>query len=126
MKKVIQTTEAPTAIGCYSQAIQVDKIVYLSGQIPLNPITMTLVEGGIEAQTKQVFENLKAVCESAGGSLDQIVKLTLFLMDLTHFATVNEIMAHYFKIPYPARSTVQIAALPKGAAIEAEAIMVLR
>jgi len=124
-KQVIQTHTAPQAIGAYSQAILVGNTVYLSGQIPLVPQTMELISSSIEAQTDQVFKNLAAVAEAAGGSLDHIVKLTVFLMDLTHFPIVNASMAKFFHEPYPARSTIGVAALPKGAAIEVEAIMVL-
>lgn len=124
-KSIIQTTEAPQAIGTYSQAVKVGDTVYLSGQIPLIPETMELKTGGIEGQIKQVFENLKAVCEAAGGSLQHIVKLNIFLTDLGNFAQVNEIMATYFQTPYPARAAVGVAALPKGAEVEMDAVMVL-
>ncbi|KJV06521.1 RidA family protein [Methylocucumis oryzae] len=124
-KEIIQTDKAPKAIGTYSQAVKIDHTVYLSGQIPLIPETMVLVEGDISAQITQVFENLKAVAEAAGGSLADIVKLNVFLTDLTHFPIVNEIMGQYFSEPYPARAAIGVAALPKGAAVEMDAIMQL-
>ncbi|AVY92850.1 MULTISPECIES: RidA family protein [Microvirgula] len=123
-KHIIHTDRAPAAIGAYSQAVRVGDIVYLSGQIPLDPASMQLVDG-IEAQVHQVFTNLKAVTEAAGGSLDHIVKLNIFLTDLGHFAKVNEIMGQYFQQPYPARAAVGVAALPKGALVEAEGVMAL-
>ena len=123
-KTVIHTDNAPAAIGTYSQAIKAGDTVYLSGQIPLDPQRMELVEG-FEAQTVQVFENLKAVCEAAGGSLADIVKLNIFLTDLANFATVNEVMSRYFQQPYPARAAIGISALPKGAQVEMDGIMVL-
>lgn len=123
-KTIIHTDAAPAAIGVYSQAVNVNGTVYLSGQIPLNPDTMQLVEG-IDAQIHQMFQNLRAVCEAAGGSFDQLVKLNVFMTDLAHFAKVNEIMAQYFVAPYPARAAVQVAALPRGAMIEADGVMVL-
>ena len=123
-KTIIHTDAAPAAIGVYSQAVNVNGTVYLSGQIPLNPDTMQLVEG-IVAQIHQMFQNLRAVCEAAGGSFDQLVKLNVFMTDLAHFAKVNEIMAQYFTAPYPARAAVQVAALPRGAMIEADGVMVL-
>lgn len=122
-KKEIHTDNAPQAIGPYSQAIQVENTVYFSGQIPLNPVTMALVSEDIKAQTVQVLTNLDEVSKAAGGSLDQIVKLTIYLTDLKHFPIVNEVMAQYFKKPYPARTTIQVSALPKAAQIEVEAIM---
>jgi reactive intermediate/imine deaminase len=122
--QVINTPNAPQAIGTYSQAIIVDKTVYLSGQIPLVPSTMTLVDGDMAAQIHQVFNNLRAVAQAAGGDLADIVKLNIFLTDLTHFPLVNTIMAEYFQPPYPARSVVGVAALPKGAAVEMDAILV--
>ncbi|MBZ2170372.1 MULTISPECIES: RidA family protein [Marinobacter] len=124
-KSIIQTDQAPQAIGPYSQAVKAGDTVYLSGQIPLVPETMELVEGDFAANTRQVFENLKAVCEAAGGGLKDIVKLNIFMTDLANFATVNEIMATYFQEPYPARAAVGVAALPKGVPIEMEAVMVL-
>ncbi|WP_027598100.1 MULTISPECIES: RidA family protein [Pseudomonas] len=123
-KQVIHTDKAPAAIGTYSQAIKVGDTVYLSGQIPLNPTTMELVDG-FEAQVVQVFENLKSVAEAAGGSLTDIVKLNIFLIDLAHFATVNEIMGRYFQQPYPARAAIGVAALPKGSQVEMDGVLVL-
>ncbi|MGZ8954108.1 MAG: RidA family protein [Methylovulum sp.] len=125
-KEIIQTSLAPQAIGTYSQAIKVDHTVYLSGQIPLVPETMILVDGDIAAQITQVFENLKAVAEAAGGDLSDIVKLNVFLTDLAHFPVVNEIMGHYFQEPYPARAAIGVAALPKAAEVEMDAIMQLK
>lgn len=124
-KQVIQTADAPAAIGPYSQAIRVGNTVYLSGQIPLDPKTMQVVEGGIDAQAHRVFANLSAVARAAGASLNDIVKLTILLTDLAEFAKVNEIMAAHFAAPYPARATYQVAALPRGAKIEVEAVLVL-
>ncbi len=124
-KRVISTDQAPAAIGTYSQAIQAGNTVYLSGQIPLVPATMQMVEGDFEAQTVQVFENLKAVCAAAGGSLADIVKLNIFLTDLGHFATVNEVMSRYFQQPYPARAAIGVAALPRGAQVEMDGVLVL-
>ncbi|APQ12790.1 endoribonuclease [Pseudomonas oryzihabitans] len=123
-KQVIHTDKAPAAIGTYSQAIKVGDTVYLSGQIPLNPTSMELVDG-FEAQVVQVFENLKSVAEAAGGSLADIVKLNIFLIDLAHFATVNEIMGRYFQQPYPARAAIGVAALPKGSQVEMDGVLVL-
>ena len=123
-KTIINSPKAPAAIGTYSQAVKVGNTVYLSGQIPLNPQTMELVEG-FEEQTVQVFENLKAVIEEAGGSFKDVVKLGIFLTDLSHFAKVNEIMGRYFEQPYPARAAIGVAALPKGAMVEMEAILVI-
>jgi reactive intermediate/imine deaminase len=124
-RTIIQTEHAPAAIGTYSQAVRVGDTVYLSGQIPLDPATKELVGGGIEAQIRRVFENLKAVAEAAGGSLAQAVKVNIYLTDLTHFPKVNEIMAQYFPQPYPARAAVGVAQLPKGARVEAECILYL-
>jgi reactive intermediate/imine deaminase len=124
-KQVIQSADAPAAIGPYSQAIRVGDTVYLSGQIPLDPTTMQIVEGGIDAQANRVFANLSAVARAAGASLNDIVKLTILLTDLAEFAKVNEIMAAHFAAPYPARATYQVAALPRGAKIEVEAVLVL-
>jgi reactive intermediate/imine deaminase len=124
-RKTIQTDAAPQAIGTYSQAARCGDTVYLSGQIPLLPDTMELVEGGMEAQIRQVFDNLAAVAAAAGGSLADIAKLNIYLTDLAHFALVNQVMADYFQPPYPARAAVGVAALPKGAALEMDAIMVL-
>jgi reactive intermediate/imine deaminase len=122
-RQTIHTESAPQAIGSYSQAVRAGDTVYLSGQIPLDPATMQLVSGDIDSQTRRVFENLKAVAEAAGGSLAQAVKLTIFLTDLGHFARVNEIMAGYFAKPYPARSTVGVAQLPRGAQVEIECVL---
>jgi len=122
---VINTNNAPQAIGTYSQAVKVNNTVYLSGQIPLVPDTMTLHSGDMAAQIDQVFTNLRAVAQAAGGDLADIVKLNIFLTDLSHFALVNEIMAKYWNPPYPARAAVGVAALPKGAAVEMDAILVL-
>ncbi|MDR2220194.1 MAG: RidA family protein [Methylobacillus sp.] len=123
-RQVISTEGAPKAIGTYSQAVRVGDTVYLSGQIGLDPATAQLVEG-MEAQTRRVFDNLSAVTQAAGGSLADIVKLNIFLTDLGHFALVNSIMAEYFKEPYPARAAVGVASLPRGALVEADAVMVL-
>lgn len=125
MKEKIHTRFAPDAIGAYSQAIKTGSTVYFSGQIPLDPATMNLVTGDIAAQTTQVFTNLQEVARAAGGSFDHMTKLTIFLTDLTHFPIVNEVMSGFFNEPYPARSTVQVSALPRGAQIEIEAIMVV-
>jgi reactive intermediate/imine deaminase len=125
-KEIIQTNKAPKAIGTYSQAVKVGQTVYLSGQIPLVPETMTIVEGDIFAQITQVFDNLKAVAEAAGGDFSDIVKLNVFLTDLSHFPLVNEIMGSYFQEPYPARAAVGVAALPKNVAVEMDAIMFLK
>ncbi len=124
-REIISTEQAPQAIGTYSQAVKVGNTVYLSGQIPLQPDTMTVVEGDMAAQIRRVFDNLKAVAQAAGGDLQDIVKLNIFLTDLNHFALVNEIMATYFNQPYPARTAVGVASLPKGVAVEMDAIMVL-
>lgn len=122
-RSVINTDRAPAAIGTYSQAIKAGATVYLSGQIPLDPATMELVEGEMDAQIRRVFDNLSAVCEAAGGGLRDIVKLNIFLTDLSHFALVNEIMAEYFQQPYPARAAIGVAALPKGAGVEMDGVM---
>lgn len=124
-KAVIQTENAPQAIGTYSQAIKATNTVYLSGQIPLVPETMNLVEGGFGEQAEQMFKNLSAVCEAAGGSLHDIVKLNLYLTDLSNFSIINEVMAKFFKEPYPARAAVGVKELPKGAMVEADGIMVI-
>jgi reactive intermediate/imine deaminase len=124
-KEIINTDLAPQAIGTYSQAVRVNHTVYLSGQIPLVPETMQLVEGDISTQIIQVFNNLKAVAEAAGGNLSDVVKLNVFLTDLSHFPIINEIMGYYFQVPYPARAAVGVAALPKAAQVEMDAIMVL-
>jgi reactive intermediate/imine deaminase len=122
-KSIISTTDAPAAIGTYSQATRHGGTVYLSGQIPLVPESMTIIEGGIEAQIHQVFRNLRAVCVASGSNLDAIVKLTVYLIDMSHFPQVNTIMAQYFSQPYPARAAVGVAALPRGALVEIDAIL---
>ena len=124
-RRIIATDLAPKAIGPYSQAVQAGNTVYMSGQIPLDPATGQLVEGDITAQTRRVFENLKAVCEAAGGSLNDLVRVTIFLIDLGDFAAVNAVMAEYCKEPYPARATVQVSALPRGSQVEIDGVMVL-
>ncbi len=124
-RTVIATDRAPQAIGTYSQAIKVGTTVYMSGQIPLDPATMELVDGRIEDQIKRVFDNLAAVAEAAGGTLDSVVKLNIFLTDLACFPTVNEIMATYFQKPYPARAAIGVATLPKGAQVEMDAVLEL-
>lgn len=124
-KQIIQTSKAPQAIGTYSQAVKVGDTVYLSGQIPLAPETMEMVQGDIEAQIRRVFDNLQAVAEAAGGSLADVVKLNVFLTDLGHFPVVNQVMAGYFQEPYPARAAIGVAALPKGAAVEMDGVMVV-
>ena len=121
-RQTIATPEAPAAIGPYSQAIRTGDTLWMSGQIPLDPATMQIVEGGIEAQAERVFRNMQAVLKAAGGTLDDIVKLSILLVDLGDFAKVNELMTKHFRQPYPARSTYQVAALPRGARIEVEAI----
>ena len=123
-RQAIKTAAAPAAIGTYSQAIRAGSTVYLSGQIPLDPATMELVGESVEAQIRQVFDNLSAVAQAAGGSLSDVVKLTVYLTDLGNFAAVNEIMATYFSEPYPARAAIGIAALPRAAAVEIDAILV--
>lgn len=125
-KSIVQTNQAPQAIGTYSQAVKADNTVYLSGQIPLDPVTMQMVDGDIRAQIIRVFENLRAVAIAAGGDLSDIVKLNVFLTDLNHFPIVNEIMGHYFQEPYPARAAVGVAALPKNAGVEMDGVMVLQ
>jgi len=125
VKEIISTENAPQAIGTYSQAVKVDNTVYLSGQIPLVPASMELVSEEFEAQVVQVFENMKAVCEASGGSLADIVKLNIFMTDLSNFATVNEVMAKYFSQPYPARAALGVRALPKGSQVEMDGVMVL-
>jgi reactive intermediate/imine deaminase len=124
-KQIIQTDQAPEAIGTYSQAVRVGDTVYLSGQIPLVPATMQLVEGDIEAQIRRVFDNLRAVARAAGGELADVVKLNIFLTDLSHFPAVNQVMAEYFSEPYPARAAIGVASLPKGAQVEMDAVMVI-
>ncbi len=122
-REIIHTTQAPEAIGTYSQAVKVGDVVYLSGQIPLVPETMTVLEGDFASQVRRVFDNLTAVAEAAGGQLQDIVKLTIYLTDLSHFGTVNEIMAEYFTQPYPARAAVGVASLPKDVPVEMDAVM---
>lgn len=124
-RQPISTPNAPAAIGPYSQATRAGNTVYFSGQIALDPASGNLVEGGIEAQARRAFDNLRAVCEAAGGSMDDIVRVGLYLTDLGEFATVNAVMGEYFSQPYPARSTIEVPALPKGAAFEVDAVMVL-
>ncbi len=124
-KQIISTANAPAAIGVYSQAVRVGNTIWVSGQIPLDPATKELVTGGIDAQIRRVFENLKAIVSAAGASFDDVVKATVFLTDLSHFALVNKIMAEYFREPYPARAAVGVAALPRGAEIEVECIVAL-
>ena len=124
-RKAIHSDNAPAAIGTYSQAIQAGNMVFLSGQIPLVPATMEVVDGDFEARARQVFENLQAITEAAGGSLNDIVKLTIFLTDLGNFATVNAVMESFFEQPFPARAAVEVAALPKGVDVEADAILVV-
>lgn len=125
VREIIATEHAPQAIGTYSQAVRVGSTVYLSGQIPLDPVSMQLVDQDMRAQVRRVLDNLKAVAQAAGGNLDQVVKLTVFLTDLAHFPLVNEVMQEYFTPPYPARAAVGVAALPKDAGVEMEAIMKL-
>ena len=122
-KVIISTDKAPAAIGTYSQAVKIGTTVYLSGQIPLVPETMQMVSENFAEQTQQVFENLTAVCQAAGGSLNDMVKVNIFLTDLSQFASVNEIMSQYFSEPYPARAAVQVSALPRGAQIEIDGVM---
>lgn len=124
-RHIVHTDQAPAAIGPYSQAVRAGGTVYLSGQIPLDPATGNLVEGDIGAQARRAFDNLQAVCIAAGGTLDQVVRLGLYLTDLGDFAAVNAVMAEYFQAPYPARSTVEVSGLPRGAAFEVDAVLVL-
>jgi reactive intermediate/imine deaminase len=124
-RSIIQTPLAPSAIGTYSQAVRVGDTVYVSGQIPLDPATMQLVSGDIDAEIRRVFDNLQAIATAAGGTLANAVKVTVFLTDLAHFARVNEIMATYFPQPYPARAAIGVAALPRGARVEMECILSL-
>lgn len=124
-RQTIATTQAPATIGPYSQAVRASDTVYFSGQIPLDPATGHLVDGDIAAQTRRVFDNLVAVAQAAGGSLAQIVRVGIYVTDLANFAVVNAVMAEYFQQPYPARSTIEVSALPKGAQVEVDAIMVL-
>ena len=122
-RNIVHTDKAPSAIGTYSQAVKHGNLVFLSGQIPLDPDTMELVTGDFEARTRRVFDNLKAVVEAAGGNMDQILKLNIYLTELANFATVNTVMAEYFDEPYPARAVVGVASLPKGSDVEAEAVL---
>lgn len=124
-KKRIHTDDAPSAIGTYSQAIQSGNLVFMSGQIPLDPASMEVIGGDFAARAHRVFQNLKAVAEAAGGNLDQVVKMTIYLTDLDNFAVVNSVMAEYFTEPYPARAALGVRSLPKGVDIEAEAILAL-
>ena len=124
-RQIIHTDSAPAAIGPYSQAVKAGNTVYLSGQIPLDPATMELVSDDVAAQARQVFNNLAAVCDAAGGSLSKIVRVGIYLTDLARFAEVNAVMAEFFNAPYPARSTIEVSALPRGARVEVDAVMVL-
>jgi reactive intermediate/imine deaminase len=124
-KQIISTADAPAAIGVYSQAVRVGNTIWVSGQIPLDPATKELVKGDIEAQVRRVFDNLKAIVVAADAGLDDVVKATIFLTDLSHFALVNKVMAEYFRDPYPARAAVGVASLPRGAQIEVECIVTL-
>lgn len=124
-REIISTDKAPQAIGTYSQAVKVDNTVYISGQIPLVPETMEVVEGDFATHVRRVFQNISAITEAAGGNINDCVKLNIFLTDLNNFATVNEVMAEFFTQPYPARAALEISALPKGVQVEADAVMVL-
>jgi reactive intermediate/imine deaminase len=124
-REIIQTADAPKAIGPYSQAVRAGETVYVSGQIPLDPVSGQLVSGDIEAEIRRVFDNLKAIAQAAGGNLSNVVKLSVFLTDLSHFPKVNEIMATYFSEPYPARAAIGVAALPRGARVEMECVLSL-
>jgi reactive intermediate/imine deaminase len=124
-KQIISTPNAPAAIGTYSQAVRVGNTIWVSGQVALDPGTKELVAGGIEAQVRQVFENLKAIVGAAGATFDDVVKATVFLIDLSHFGLVNKVMAEYFREPYPARAAVGVSALPRGALVEVECIVAL-
>ena len=124
-RQIISTDRAPSAIGTYSQAVRIGDTVYISGQIPLDPQTMQVIEGDIEAMIRRVFDSLQAICEASGGGLMDIVKLTIYLTDLASFPTVNKVMAEYFQAPYPARAAVGVAQLPKGVQVEMDAVMVL-
>jgi reactive intermediate/imine deaminase len=124
-RQPVHSLSAPAAIGPYSQAVRCGETVYLSGQIPLDPATMELVVGDIDKQARRVFDNMKAVCEAAGGSLQQVVRVGIYLTDLNNFAAVNAVMAEYFAKPYPARSTIGVSALPRGSQVEVDAILVL-
>ncbi|MEE9310347.1 MAG: RidA family protein [Cocleimonas sp.] len=124
-REIISTDKAPQAIGTYSQAVRIDKTVYISGQIPLVPETMELVEGEFAEHVRRVFKNLAAICEAAGGNINDCAKVNIFLTDLNNFVTVNEVMAEFFTQPYPARAAIEVSALPKGAVVEADAVMAL-
>ena len=124
-KQIISTPNAPAAIGTYSQAVRVGNTIWVSGQIPLDPATKELVKGDIEAQVRRVFENIKAIVLAAGASMDDVVKVSVFLVDLSHFALVNKVMAEYFREPYPARAAIGVASLPRAAQVEAECIVAL-
>jgi reactive intermediate/imine deaminase len=124
-KQIISTPQAPAAIGTYSQAVRVGNTIWVSGQIPLDPATKELIKGDVEAQVRQVFENLKAIVTAAGAGFADVVKVTVFLIDLSHFALVNKVMAEYFREPYPARAAVGVSALPRGAQVEVECIVAL-
>lgn len=124
MREVVHSALAPGAIGCYSQAIMTEHVIFLSGQIPLDPVSMTIVDGGIKEQVIRVFENLKAVVEASGADLNAIAKLTVYLLDINHSAIVNDVMQLYFKEPYPARTSIAVVALPKGALVEIEGFIV--
>jgi reactive intermediate/imine deaminase len=124
-KQIISTADAPAAIGTYSQAVRVGNTIWVSGQIPLDPRTKELVGGGIEAEIRQVFDNLKSIVTAAGASFDDVVKANVYLTDLSHFAQVNQVMSEYFREPYPARAAVGVAALPRGAQVEVECIVAL-
>jgi reactive intermediate/imine deaminase len=124
-RRVVHSASAPAAIGPYSQAVRCGDTVYLSGQIPLDPATMELVGGDVTQQARRVFDNLRAVCEAAGGSLAQVARIGIYLTDLGHFAAVNAVMQEYFQAPFPARSTIGVASLPRGAQVEVDAILVL-
>ncbi len=121
--KPISTPDAPAAIGTYSQAVRAGDTVYLSGQIPLDPKTMKIVDGDFEAQARRVFDNLRAVCRAADGDFDRVVRITVYLTDLANFAKVNEVMSQYFKEPYPARAAIGVASLPRGSLVEIDAVM---
>lgn len=125
MKAIVTTDKAPSAIGTYSQAVKVNSTVYLSGQIPLIPETMRVIDGGFLEQTEQVFKNLSAVCQAAGGNINDMVKVNIYMTDLANFATVNEVMSRYFSEPYPARAAIEISKLPKDVQIEIDGIMEL-
>ncbi|HEX4780661.1 MAG TPA: RidA family protein [Usitatibacter sp.] len=121
--KPVSTPDAPAAIGTYSQAVRAGDTVYLSGQIPLDPKTMKIVDGDFEAQARRVFDNLRAVCRAAGGDFDRVVRVTVYLTDLANFAKVNEVMSQHFKEPYPARAAIGVASLPRGSLVEVDAVM---